>query len=153
MITFDNASGYALLVGLGVTVILGFGNGYLVKCVGNSIEMKSPNDDLVPFWDQLQKMKTAGKEIGLVERLIFFAALWTADGWPVLTSWLVFKLAYYWQGANFASFPDKLPSKEQAAWIVARKQIGTRHVAKVLVGTGANIIVAFIGVAFGKWIQ
>jgi hypothetical protein len=64
----------------------------------------------------------------------------------------VFKLAFYWQGANFTKFPETSPGKEDLEWMVAKRQLGTHHVATALVGTGANIVVALIGTAVGKWI-
>ena len=152
MINFQLVDWYALL-GLGVTMLLGLGTKCLVEYVGNSLQIESPNIDLDPYWDKLRKMKTAGGMIGNVERPIFFAALWITNGWPILSSWLVFKLAYYWQSANFTAFPIESPDKEQAAWLVAKRQLGTHHVATALVGTGANIVLALIGVAVGKWIR
>lgn len=114
---------------------------------------KDTKHDLDPYWEKLRKMKTAGSAIGHVERPIFFAALWITNGWPILSSWLVFKLAYYWQSANFTAFPLDPPNKEQGAWLVAKRQLGTHHVATALVGTGANIVLALVGVAVGKWIR
>ena len=152
MINLQLVNWYALL-GLGVTVILGFGTKGLVERVGNSLPMESPNSDLEPHWDKMRKMKMGGNIIGHVERPIFFAALWITGGWPILTSWLVFKLAYYWQSANFTAFPLEPPNKEQAEWLVAKRQLGANHVATALVGTGANVILALVGVAVGKWIR
>ena len=153
MINFQLVNWYALL-GLLVTVVLGFGTKYLVDHVANSLPLESPNSDLEANWDKMRKMKTAGGMIGHIERPIFFAALWIAGGWPILTSWLVFKLAYYWQSANFAAFPAELPDNNgQMAWLVAKRQLGTHHAATALVGTGANVILALVGVAVGKWIR
>jgi hypothetical protein len=151
VINFQLENWYALL-GLVVTLILGLGVKCLVGQVGKSLPMDSPNSELEPHWDKLRKMNTGGNFIGHVERPIFFAALWISGGWPILTSWLVFKLAYYWQGANFLTFPPELPKNDGAAWIVAKRQLGANHVATALVGTGANIILALVGVAVGKWI-
>lgn len=152
MINFQLVNWYALL-GLGVTVVLGFGTRCLVRKVGESLPLESPSADLEPYWEKLRKMNTGGSAIGHVERPIFFAALWIANAWPLLASWLAFKLAYYWQSANFAAFPAEMPTNEQAAWLVAKRQLGCNHVATALVGTGANIIIALVGVAIGRWIR
>ena len=138
------------MIGLAVTLALGFGVKPLVKWVGDSLPIEPHNSDLEPYWAKLREMKAAGEWIGHIERPMFFAALWITNGWPILSSWLVFKLAYYWQGANFTSYPVEPPSKEQAAYIVAKRQIGTHHVATSLVGTGANILIALIGVVVGN---
>ena len=152
MINLQLVNWYALL-GLSVTVALGFLTKCLVSRVTKSLPMESPNVDLEPYWERLRKMETGGSMIGHVERPIFFAALWISGDWPVLASWLAFKLAYYWQSANFAAFPNEMPNKEQAAWLVAKRQLGCNHVATALVGTGANIIWALVGVAVGRWIR
>jgi len=87
--------------------------------------------------------------VGWVEPPIFFAALWMTGGWPLLASWLAFKLALYWQGANFTAFPADPPTADQLRYLHAKRQLGTRHIAITLVGTGANIIAAIVGVAIG----
>ncbi len=103
---------------------------------------------------ELASQKTGGWWIGLVERPIFFAALWISGGWPILGSWLVFKLGFYWQSSNYGAFPESSPADTaQARYLVAKVQLGTQHVAKALVGTGADIVLALIGVAVGKWIK
>ena len=142
------------LIGLGVTVLLGLGVGCLVRRVGDSIgPLPAPSPETTAQWERLTAQKTGGAWIGHVERPIFFAALWIAGAWPILSSWLVFKLAFYWQGANFTAFPTSSPDPREAEYLVAKRQLGTHHVATALVGTGANIVVALIGVAVGKWIK
>lgn len=145
---------YRVIVGVIATTLLGFGVGYLVRHVGASIgPLPPPSAELTPQWTKLTGQSTGGFWIGFVERLIFFAALWIPSGWPLLSSWLVFKLAFYWQGSNFASFPVSPLSEKEADYLIARRQLGTHHVATALVGTGANIAVALIGVAVGRWLK
>ncbi len=142
-----------VLIGLAVTVILGFGVGCLVRHVGNSLgPLQAPSSELTPQWAKLTSLETGGSWIGHVERPIFFAALWISGAWPILSSWLVFKLAFYWQSANFTAFPDSLQNERDAEYLVSKRQLGAHHVATALVGTGANIVLALIGVAVGKWI-
>jgi hypothetical protein len=142
-----------VLIGLAVTVILGFGVGCLVRHVGVSIgPLPAPSSETTPQWTKLTSQKTGGSWIGHIERPIFFAALWIPGAWPILSSWLVFKLAFYWQGANFTAFPKLSPNEREADYLVAKRQLGAHHVATALVGTGANIVLALIGVAVGKWI-
>ncbi len=142
------------LIGLAVTVLLGFGVGCLVRRVGDSIgPLPTPSPEVTQQWNQLTSQNTGGKWIGHVERPIFFAALWIAGAWPILSSWLVFKLAFYWQSANFTAFPETSPNEREAAYLVAKRQLGTHHIATALVGTGANILLALVGLAVGKWIK
>jgi hypothetical protein len=140
-----------VLIGLAVTGILASGVGHLVARVANSIPVAPPSDDpeVMKAWDTLMKQTTGGSWIGRVESPIFFAACWT-QGWLLLTGWLVFKLGFYWQSTNFATFPAEMPSGVLLRWIAARRQLGTHHVATALTGTGANIVAALIGAAVGK---
>jgi len=150
-----HAAELQLIIGLAVTVSLGFGVGPIVRCVGRSIPMPPPNEEpeTVRLWTRLINQTTGGAYIGFFERLIFFAAFWTQAAWPIFPSWLAFKLAFYWQGANFTAFPEKAPeSTKDFEWLVARRQLGTHHVATVLVGTAANIVAGLAGYAVGKWI-
>ena len=89
----------------------------------------------------------------MFERPIFFAAFWIAGAWPLISTWLVFKLAFYWQSANFTAFPQSAPDPKEAEYLVAKRQLGTHHVATSLVGTAANIVLALVGVAVGKWVR
>ena len=89
-------------------------------------------------------------------RVYWFGMLFSLVGtWIqyVAQSWLVFKLAFYWQSTNFSKFPDSSPNEREAEYLVAKRQLGTHQVSTALVGTGANIVVALIGVAVGKWIR
>lgn len=142
-----------ILIGLLVTLLLGFAVGPLVRHISGKIPIPPPvgaDTALVTEWQRLATQHTGGVWIGAVERPIFFAACWL-QAWLLLSAWLVFKLALYWQGANFTAFPRSMPDAQQLAWIAAKRQLGTHHVATALVGTGANLGAAFIGVAIGKW--
>jgi hypothetical protein len=142
------------LVGLAVTILFGFGVGCIVRCAGKSMEpLPPPSAGMASVWEKLILQKTGGRWIGFIERPIFFAALWGSGAWPVLSSWLVFKLAFYWQGTNFSTFPQDPPkTAEEVEYLLAKRQLGTHQVATALVGTGANIVLALIGVAVGRWI-
>jgi hypothetical protein len=145
---------WSVVIGLAITVLLGLGVGCLVRRVSAAIPIPPPNEEpqMVSLWTKLTTQNTGGSYIGHIERPIFFAACWL-NVWLLISSWLVFKLAFYWQGANFTAFPPTLPKPEEMAWVVAKRQMGTHHVATALVGTGANIVVALVGVAVGKWIK
>lgn len=84
-----------VFLGLAAIVVLGLGVGFIVRAVSRTLPMEAPSDELEPYWDKLRKMQTGGFWIGQVERPIFFSALLIPNGWPILTSWLLFKLAYY----------------------------------------------------------
>jgi hypothetical protein len=153
-ISFPRAK-WGVLAGLIVTMLLGAGVGCLVKEVGEAIPLPPPassDPKILAAWERLVGQSTGGAWIGRLERLIFFAGCWF-QGWLLITGWLVFKLAFYWQGANFTAFPRTPPNADQLDWMATKRQVGTHHVATALVGTGANIVIALIGVAVGKWSQ
>lgn len=144
---------WRLLIGLAVTMLVGLGVGCLVHHVGDSLPVEPPNNELRPQWAKLTNQKTAGPWIGLLERPIFFAAFWSPNMWPIMSTWLAFKIAFYWQGVNFSQFPLTLTEEKDANYLVAKAQLGTRRVATALVGTSANILLALVGVAVAKWIK
>lgn len=143
-----------ILLGLAFTIIIGgLVVGPMVRAVGRRIPIPPPNDDPVMLeqWKRLHGLYTGGAWIGAIERPIFFAACWL-QAWLLLSAWLVFKLAFYWQSANYAAYPQEMPTGDSLRWLVAKRQMGTNHVATALVGTGANIVLALAGVAIGKWV-
>jgi len=118
----------------------------------SDVPLPTTDAKIAEQWQHFINVKTAGTEIGLVERPLFFAALWVQLYW-LIPAWLVMKTAFYWQGANFAALPQEPPATPEAmAWQAAKRRYGTARVSLALIGTGANIVVAFLGVAAGKWI-
>ena len=146
---------WKVVIGIAITMALGLVVGPVIRCVVQAIPTPPPNQrpTTVALWERLIRQSTGGAWIGFFERLLFFAAFWISDAWPIFTSWLVFKLAFYWQGANFTKFPESAPGDEELEWFVARRQLGTHHVATALVGTAANAVAAFAGVAIAGWIK
>jgi hypothetical protein len=71
----------------------------------------------------------------------------------LLGAWLVMKTALYWQSANFIDFPKQPPNAEDVAYLAANRRLGSNYVGTLLVGTGANIVLALLGVAVAKWIR
>lgn len=144
---------WSAIVGLVIVMVLGLAVGPIVRRVLKHVVLKSPSPEIAVQWDELANMKTGGSWIGHIERPMFYIALWIPGLWPILSSWLVFKLAFYWQSANFVAFPDRSPDVREADYLVAKRLLGSNHVATSLVGTGANILVALIGVAIGRTIH
>src|SRR5258708_25983869 len=125
-----------VMLGLAVTVVLGLGVGCLVRHVGDSLPLPPPssNPEIVALWTKLTKQNTGGSWIGRVELPIFFAVLWL-NAWWLISGWLLFKLGFYWQSANFAAFPDKSPDAKQLEYLVSKRDLGTHHVATALFWT------------------
>lgn len=165
MPTIDPAA-WPILGGLLVAIVLGeLLVGRIVKLAGDQVGKPKPSEPKEPpaasaqpadtplDWAQWYDMNTGGSWIGRVERPMFFAALWF-QAWVLVSAWLVMKTAFYWQGSNFAALPQDAPSKsEQWKYIVAKRHLGTHHVATALTGTAANIVLALAGIAIAKWVK
>ena len=63
------------------------------------------------------------------------------------------KTAFYWQSANFTAFPEVPPNLRAARYLVAKRRLGAHHAATALVGTGANIVAALVGVIVARWLE
>ena len=141
-----------VLFGLAVAIALGPAVGSFLDRVRTKLRELAPGDASTEAWRSFVYVKTAGREIGYVERVIFFAAFWLGLAW-LIPSWLVMKTAFYWQGANFSGLPDEPPSAGDATtWQALKRRYGTARASIALIGTGLNIIGALLAVAAGKWI-
>ena len=142
------------LVGLLVTFILGlFFSPWLSNVVRSHLDPRtSSNAILAAVWPcEVTSLSEAGFRTGLVERVIFFAAVWISGAWWLLTSWLVFKTAIYWQGSDFTKFwgaPSKNPK-----YFIDVYNLRRYHAEAVVVGTGANIVFALVGFVVGKYCE
>ena len=143
------------LLGLAVTMVFGWlVVPLIIRYISHKLRpLPPPSEATREQWKKLMELRTGGEYIGHVERPIFFAALWFPNAWFLLSSWLVFKLALYWQGVNFAAFPEKPPGWVEVEYLYARRKLGSHNVTTLLVGTGANIVIALIGVAAGTCIN
>jgi len=139
-------------VGLLIALLLGLFVGPLVGKVEKLIEIPEPQASK-EVWAFLMVRGSTGYILGAVEQAIFFVALW-ADGWPLLASWLAFKVASKSQSwAHVSQFPAPPPISEVAAtnhYAMLRHKWVARRYAAFVVGTGANILLAAFGVAIGR---
>lgn len=150
----------ALSLAFGLMVTLAVGESIVtclhqraVKEAGEADRERAPVVTQAREWETLWTMKAGGRWIGWVERPMFFAVFWIPGGWPVLASWLTFKLAIYWQGTDYIALPRTPMSDEEAVYWVARRRLGANHIASILVGTGGNIVVALLGVGIGRFVE
>jgi hypothetical protein len=108
-----------------------------------------------------------GAELGYVESTILFAAFWVTNGWPLLVSWLGFKLASKW---NTWTTLGEIPKRVREIKLIDDRQETTELQAEderdlrarvyrtsqshrvFVIGTGANIVIALGGVALGKMV-
>lgn len=139
--------------GLAVTILAGH---FIARMVDGVIDKvvpgpsKPPSVLLEEIWsdantEKVQWTKRGGAWLGLFERVIIFAALFFTESFTLIGAWLVLKTAIYWQSSSFGRFPSRLPDGQDAVYFVATYKLGKFHATKALVGTAANLVIAFAG--------
>lgn len=139
-------------VGLVLALLLGLCVGPLIGKVEQLVEIPEPQAS-EEVWKFVMSRSGTGVVLGAVEQGIFFVALWT-DGWPLLASWLAFKVASKWQSwTHVAQLPAPPPPENVTAanqYAILRHKWVARRYITFIVGTGANILLAAFGVAIGR---
>lgn len=128
-----------ILLGLVVKAVLGF--------ISEGIEIEVPGGVDESKWKKLMRIpgKESGFWVGLTDRLIFFVSL--LSGVPILVAaWLAFKVATKWESwSNVAQVPKKIKGVEHPIeYFIARTRWSSRTMQRFLVGTGLNLVAAFI---------
>lgn len=139
-------------VGLVIALVLGLLVGPLLGKIEKLIEIPEAQTSR-GVWEVVMERSRSGFILGAIEQAVFFVALWT-DGWPLLASWLAFKVASKWQSwTHVAQLPTPPPVQNVAATdqyaILRHKWVARRYITFV-VGTGTNILLAAFGVAIGR---
>jgi hypothetical protein len=136
-------------VGLAITIGAGEFVGRLIEMVERDPPVDLPNQNVQHVWPKLGGRSPGGDWLGRVERLVFFVSFVPQGGWPLAASWLAFKVAAIWQGANqINAMPKWLADHPEPIYYRARMRWASRRVITLLVGTGANIVIAFAGASF-----
>jgi hypothetical protein len=144
----------SIIIGLVTTFVFGFAVGPLVRTVRDSMPLPPPSDELQKKWQELTtdpKCDKSGAYLGHVERILFFAGIWSGFG-MVVAGWLAFKVASKWEvWRNLIAVPSTLKDVDEFHYLVARRRWGSQRLMTFLIGTGANILIAFAGVAVGRY--
>ena len=113
-----------------------------------------PSEALTQKWDTLTKdadVAKGGWWLGHFERLLFFAAAWLGSH-EIIAGWLAFKVASKWAvWSSIISVPDKLTGVDELDYLIARHRWGSQRLMSFLVGTIANVLVAFAGMLIGRF--
>ena len=137
-----------ILLTLTLTIALGWPIEALLHAIGKKIEIPRPNRIPESEWKELTMIpgRPGGRWIGHIERFLFFVSIIT--GVPELTvAWLAFKVASKWEAwGNVYKIPPKLHRATEFEFFLARTRWGSRTFQRSVVGTGANLAAAFIGV-------
>lgn len=128
----------AYLAGIGTIVFLGAGVKVPLDRATSNIRPTKPDNIQNNEW-KLGEEPSGGEYIGFYERFVFLTALLV--GHPEFISvWLAFKLGAKWETwSHIVNF-----SKENIDLVIRRK-FASWILARFLIGTLLNIIVAFIG--------
>ena len=148
------------VVGALVTAAVGH---VVVRRVLNSVEasmlrpwggiLPAPSWVEQPVWDDSWKRQGGGPYVGFVEQIIIFASFWADGGWPLLASWLAFKVACQWESWKHSSglvdLAKERPAATAADLLAIQRWVAIRYVT-FLVGTGANIVIALAVAAVAR---
>ena len=140
-----------IVLGLLVTILLGFCVGPLLKYVRKSVASTvPPNEATKVNWVALTRGNKGGWILGILERFLFFGAFWV-DAPAITIAWLAFKVASKWNAwSNVISVPNTLPNIDELEYLVARRRWGSQLLTTFLVGTLSNIIIGLLGVVIGR---
>jgi hypothetical protein len=139
-------SPHSLAIGVGilVTALLG-----MLCSPFLELTVTSKIPDEFKTWRLAQKAG-GGADLGLLERLLFFAAFWM-DAHVVAGAWLAFKVAAKWAAwQHIAKLPDTLKDEDDRQYMAARFWLSSNLLGRFLNGTLYNIFCAGSGWLLGK---
>jgi hypothetical protein len=129
----------AIGVGLVVTALLGLLCRLFLKV---SVTVELPKE--FEAWEPAQK-GGGGSDLGLLERLLFFAALWQ-DAHVIAGAWLAFKVAAKWAAwQHIAKIPETFQGEDDKKYLQARFLLSSNLLGRFLNGTLYNIFCAGVG--------
>jgi hypothetical protein len=123
----------AIGVGILVTAFLGLFCGRFLEI---SVIAKLP--------DEFEARKSLqgegeGPDLGLLERLLFFAAVWM-DAHVIAGAWLAFKVAAKWVAwEHIVKLPETLKYEDDRKYMYARLQLSSNLLGRFLSGTRAVV--------------
>jgi hypothetical protein len=146
MIDAALTSPFTLAIGAGilVTALLGL---LCSPFLNFRVTVKIPDE--FKAWEPAQKAG-GGSDLGLLERLLFFAAVWQ-DSHVIAGAWLAFKVAAKWAAwQHIAKLPVTFKDEDDRKYLNARFQLSSNLLGRFLNGTLYNIFCAGVGALCGK---
>jgi hypothetical protein len=144
---------FGLFIGLGITVVAGEGVRWLLNHLESQFgEVVRPTSQEIDgeIWSDIVRPRHGGEWVGRVERLVLFVSF-ISGAIAIAVSWLALKLASNWQGANtMNAIPSGIRDSMQLDIWRARMHWASRSYVRFIVGTGANITIAFAGVGVAR---
>jgi hypothetical protein len=129
----------AIGVGMLVTALLGL---LCEPFLSVSVTVELPDE----FKAYEPTRKTGGgPHRGVLERLLFFAAVWR-DAYVIAGAWLAFKVAAKWAAwQHIAKLPATLKDEDERKYMQARYRLSSSLLGRFLNGTLYNIFCAGVG--------
>lgn len=141
-----------LLVGILFTFLLGLIVKPLLVSTTKSMEpLPDPSAALAGKWKKLVSGNEGGAVLGHLERALFFCAFWT-NSEQLIAGWLAFKVASKWNAwTNVVSVPKEIAGLDPIDFLIARRSWASHLLTTFLVGTLANVLASFLGVALARY--
>jgi hypothetical protein len=148
----------SLAVGVGILVTAALGS-LCGSFLATSVTVNFPAE----FEDFEESEKGGGgKELGILERVLFFAAAWL-DAYVIAAGWLTFKVAAKWASwQHITKIPETLKQEytkgghitylniTERQYLDARRRLGSHLLGRFLNGTLYNIFCAGVGYVVGN---
>jgi hypothetical protein len=142
-----------VLIGLVVTILLGFGVSPVMDYAKKSMHLPPPSEATADQWSQLMKGRESGAVLGWLERFMFFAAF-LAGADIAVAAWLAFKVASKWNAwENVITVPKALEGVSELDFLIARRAWGSHVLMTFLIGTAYNVVAGLLGAATARHID
>jgi len=145
------ATVHQIFVGLVTIIVLGLGVKPLLKYATRFATLQPPSPQRAAQWNEVTKSNEGGVVLGCLERLLFFGAFW-CGAYAVVVAWLAFKVASKWNvWSNVIAVPATIEGVDPIDLLNARRHWGSHLLMTFLIGTLANLVIAFLGVLIGQY--
>ncbi len=144
----------AYLVGLAVSILLGFPIGWILEYVSNDISDKNPpygrdpkTFDAKDWQKKVKPPERGGVVLGYFERTLYYF-LFLLKAYFVIIAWLAFKVASKWEvWQNITQVPSEIKHGENYDFTIwDRRAWSSIVLQRFNIGTLANILAGLIGV-------
>lgn len=144
----------SFIIGLSMTQALGSLLQRLLDFAVKDIGLdRHPTGIFKEQWDGLTRIPEGGIITGLLERTLFFIALWYEK--PIyIGGLLTFKVATKWEAwKNIVQVPEQKPNgfPDDLSYFIFKRKLGSKHLNQFLIGTFSNILFALVGYGFYIW--
>jgi hypothetical protein len=118
----------------------------LLRSLGSRESIAPPRGADRYVWREIVATQAVegGKWLGRFERVIFFLSILT-DTPALAAGWLAFKVASKWEAwANVHKVPEAIEGVDPLDFLRARTALGSSTYQRFLVGTMADLLIAFV---------